>query len=239
MNVSSKYAAATRAWRTSSPTSPPPAPQRSWQPGNDTGQPSSTSAPTGAATASAPTHRSSAGTGSRLARCTGARKARTTGRSWPGSGLTSWSKTTAKASAELHRPAPPSWALRPGNQSAVSCCPNSPGLTGLPDDPAEFLKADGTTQGGGGANPASGCRVEGWRGGVAWRLGPAATFPRVSPAGCFTAGPWSGRSVSSPRRFEPCVRFSRTRLTDAVHRRHSACPARACRPWVRRRFHTS
>jgi hypothetical protein len=30
------------------------------------------------------------------------------------------------------------------------------------------------------------------------------------------------RSVSSPRRIEPCVRFSRTRLTDAVHRRHSA-----------------
>jgi hypothetical protein len=45
------------------------------------------------------------------------------------------------------------------------------------------------------------------------------------------------RSVSSPRRFEPCMRFSRTRLTDAVHRRHSVFPARAFRPWVPRRFH--
>src|SRR5215813_1480375 len=41
-------------------------------------------------------------------------------------------------------------------------------------------------------NPCSstqdqGCRVGGWRGGVARRLGPAATFPRVSPAGRFTA----------------------------------------------------
>jgi hypothetical protein len=39
-------------------------------------------------------------------------------------------------------------------------------------------------------------------------------------------------SVSSPRHLEPCVRFSRTRLTDAVHRRHSASPARASPPWV-------
>jgi hypothetical protein len=35
---------------------------------------------------------------------------------------------------------------------------------------------------------------------------------------------------------KPCMRFSRTRLTDAVHRRHSVSPARACRPWVRSRF---
>src|SRR5271166_5933117 len=35
---------------------------------------------------------------------------------------------------------------------------------------------------------------------------------------------------------KPCMRFSRTRLTDAVHRRHSASPARACWPWVPRRF---
>ena len=36
--------------------------------------------------------------------------------------------------------------------------PEFSGLTGLPDDPAELLKADGTatSQGGGGANPASG-----------------------------------------------------------------------------------
>jgi hypothetical protein len=35
---------------------------------------------------------------------------------------------------------------------------------------------------------------------------------------------------------KPCMRFSRTRLTDAVHRRHSASPARACWPWVPQRF---
>ena len=44
---------------------------------------------------------------------------------------------------------------------------------------------------------------------------------------------WSG---SSHRHLEPCMRFSRTRLTDVFHRRHSALPARACWPWVRRRF---
>jgi hypothetical protein len=44
-----------------------------------------------------------------------------------------------------------------GRQS-VRCVvlPEFSGLTRLPDDPAELLKADGTTQGGGGANPASG-----------------------------------------------------------------------------------
>jgi Transposase DDE domain group 1 len=36
---------------------------------------------------------------------------------------------------------------------------------------------------------------------------------------------------------EPCMRFSRTRLTDVVHRRHSVCPARPGRAWVRRRSH--
>jgi hypothetical protein len=35
---------------------------------------------------------------------------------------------------------------------------------------------------------------------------------------------------------KPCMRFSRTRLTDAVHRRHSASPAKAYAPWVRSRF---
>src|SRR6266480_7662187 len=43
----------------------------------------------------------------------------------------------------------------------------------------------------------------------------------------------SGIRRSASRR-TPCVRFSRTRLTDAVHRRHSVFPARAFRPWVRR-----
>lgn len=39
-----------------------------------------------------------------------------------------------------------------------------------------------------------------------------------------------------PPPVEPCVRFSRTRLTDVVHRRHSAFPARLGRAWVRQRF---
>ncbi len=37
-------------------------------------------------------------------------------------------------------------------------------------------------------------------------------------------GAGSHRCVSSARRLEPCKRFSRTRLTDVVHRRHSAYP---------------
>jgi hypothetical protein len=36
---------------------------------------------------------------------------------------------------------------------------------------------------------------------------------------------------------EPCMRFSRTRLTDAVHRRHSVFPARREMAWVRRQSH--
>jgi len=36
---------------------------------------------------------------------------------------------------------------------------------------------------------------------------------------------------------EPCMRFSRTRLTDVVHRRHSVFPASPCRVWEQRRFH--
>ena len=39
-----------------------------------------------------------------------------------------------------------------------------------------------------------------------------------------------------PPPVEPCMRFSRTRLTDVVHRRHSVSPARPGRAWVRRRF---
>ena len=60
-----------------------------------------------------------------------------------------------------------------------------------------------------------------------------------SPA--FACGPLhcrdhgQGCPVSSPRRLEPCMRFSRTRLTDAVHRQHSASPASPGRAWVRRR----
>jgi hypothetical protein len=38
-----------------------------------------------------------------------------------------------------------------------------------------------------------------------------------------------------PPPIEPCMRFSRTRLTDVLRRWHSASPARACSPWARRR----
>jgi hypothetical protein len=40
------------------------------------------------------------------------------------------------------------------------------------------------------------------------------------PVGCATPVTMAGffASVSSPRHLDPCMRFSRTRLTDAVHR---------------------
>src|SRR5262245_21198800 len=51
-------------------------------------------------------------------------------------------------------------------------------------------------------------------------------------------GCWRGDAVAfrfqSPP-VEPCVRFSRTRLTDALHRRCSISPARPGGAWVRRR----
>ena len=64
-------------------------------------------------------------------------------------------------------------------------------------------------------------RVGGWRGGVVRREVPQPLFPGF-PCGLLHCVTMAGCSVSSPRRIEPCVRFSRTRLTDAVHRRHSA-----------------
>src|SRR6476620_6361606 len=52
-------------------------------------------------------------------------------------------------------------------------------------------------------------------------------------------GGWRGDAVAfrfqSPP-VEPCVRFSRTRLTDALHRRCSVSPARPGGAWVQRRF---
>ena len=52
--------------------------------------------------------------------------------------------------------------------------------------------------------------------GHGWRVGGRRLVPRGS-----------GRlvPVSSRRHVDPCMRFSRTRLTDALHRRHSALPA--------------
>jgi hypothetical protein len=80
-------------------------------------------------------------------------------------------------------------------------------------------------------------RVGSWRGGVIMAVGPAAfkfaRFP-VGMSHCRDRGLALLRFQFPP--VKPCMRFSRTRLTDVVHRRHSACPARACRPWVVRRF---
>ena len=80
-------------------------------------------------------------------------------------------------------------------------------------------------------------RVERWRGGSWsagwfpprpswWHWGPPAREPQC-PAGLL-------RFQRPP--VEPCVRFSRTRLTDVVHRRHSVFPARAGWAWERQRF---
>ena len=53
-------------------------------------------------------------------------------------------------------------------------------------------------------------------------VGSRSHFSPGFPCGLLHCVTVAGCSVSSPRRIEPCVRFSRTRLTDAVHRRHSA-----------------
>ena len=81
-------------------------------------------------------------------------------------------------------------------------------------------------------------RVERWRGGSWsagwfpprpswWRSRPPAREPQC-PAGLL-------RFQRPP--VEPCVRFSRTRLTDVVHRRHSVFPASPGWVWGRQRFH--
>src|SRR5690348_2142214 len=57
----------------------------------------------------------------------------------------------------------------------------------------------------------------GWRGGVAWRLGPAATFPRLSPAGRFTAV----TMVRSLRFQPPPLRTVHAVLPHTAHRRRS------------------
>ena len=77
---------------------------------------------------------------------------------------------------------------------------------------------------GAGAVAAAGCRTQGLC---------SAGFP----VGCATPV-----AMVSVLRFqlppvEPCMRFSRTRLTDVLHRRCSAWPARPGWVWVRRRCH--
>ena len=82
------------------------------------------------------------------------------------------------------------------------------------------------------------CRVGGWRGG-SLTVGPGAFMFRRFPGRLrHPSAPGQVCSVSSPRRLEPCMRFSRTRLTDAVHRRHSVFPASPGRVWGQRRFPT-
>jgi Transposase, Mutator family len=63
--------------------------------------------------------------------------------------------------------------------------------------------------------------------------------PRARRPYCRVGG-WRG-DVERTSRFqrppvEPCMRFSRTRLTDVVHRRHSVSPAKPGRAWARQRF---
>ena len=60
--------------------------------------------------------------------------------------------------------------------------------------------------------------------------------PAVSREAVPLRWPWPVMSRFQLPPVKPCMRFSRTRLTDAVHRRHSVFPARACSPWVRRQF---
>jgi hypothetical protein len=72
-----------------------------------------------------------------------------------------------------------------------------------------------------------------------WRC--LAVGHEATGTGRFPVGSFFFVSVVRSLRFQlppvkPCVRFSRTRLTDVVHRRHSVSPARPGRAWVRRRF---
>ncbi len=72
-----------------------------------------------------------------------------------------------------------------------------------------------------------------------WRF--SAVGRGASVTGAVSRGSFFAVSVAGVLRFqlppvEPCVRFSRTRLTDVVHRRHSAFPASPERAWGRRRF---
>ena len=80
------------------------------------------------------------------------------------------------------------------------------------------------------------CRVGSWRGGGGCGGRSRSLGARSFPSGCPTSV-----ALAMPLRFqlppvEPCMRFSRTRLTDVVHRRHSVSPARPGRAGERRRF---
>lgn len=76
--------------------------------------------------------------------------------------------------------------------------------------------------------PGTSSRVGGWRGCFAGVVGPEVFMCRRFPGRLRHPNDHDPihRSVSNPRHLDPGMRFSRTRLTDAVHRRHSAFPAR-------------
>ena len=56
-------------------------------------------------------------------------------------------------------------------------------------------------------------------------VGPGSQFSARFPAGCFIAVIMARSLRFQPPPVKPYMRFSRTRLSDAVHRRHSALPA--------------
>ena len=105
------------------------------------------------------------------------------------------------------------------------------------DRPANLLKPNSPSLH---QTQCASCRVERWRG---CRLSGEVVPDRAFVV-AFSSAPAQGpqmprrvRSVSSARHIEPCVRFSRTRLTDVVHRRHSAFPASPARAWEQQQFH--
>jgi hypothetical protein len=60
--------------------------------------------------------------------------------------------------------------------------------------------------------------VGSWRGGSGWLVGPGSVFPN----GCATSVAVAGVLRLQLPPVDPCMRFSRTRLTDVLHRRCSA-----------------
>ena len=135
---------------------------------------------------------------------------------------------------DQHKPVPPTKEGIPGDRGTPGHPARQPGHrhTPGPNPRPETGQPERQWQ------PPAPCRVGGWRGG-SLTVGPGAFMFRRFPGRLrHPSAPGQVCSVSSPRRFEPCMRFSRTRLTDAVHRRHSALPASPGRVWGQRRFLT-
>jgi hypothetical protein len=74
-------------------------------------------------------------------------------------------------------------------------------------------------------------RVESWRGALSG--GRLRRDPRRFPHECSSPVAMATLRFQLPP-VEPCMRFSRTRLTDVLHRRHSAWPASPSWGGVRR-----